>query len=137
MKLSVRKFELGDLETVNKWLEQRDHHKISSKDVPLIGFIAHHNWEPIAIGFLRLIEGRNAIFDFIVTNPEALSSYRDLALNLIAEEIIKAAKRRKILRIIAYSVDASTLKRSLRHGFVQLPHTLIALDLKSDNITED
>lgn len=132
MKLTVRKFhEQTDLPVINHWLNLRFHNPLTSEDVPMHAFIVSNNNDPIAAGFLRLIEGRNAIFDFLVTNPEAPSTYRDVAIGLVGEEIIKAARKRKIKRIIAYSIDTGTLTRAVRSGYVQLPHKLVALDLKS------
>lgn len=120
-----------DLLHINKWLKERKHPEIDAYDVPDIGYVANYKSRPVAAGFLRMVEGENAWFDSLITNPGATPEFRHIALDLVVEAILNKAKLRGIAKIIAFSVDEGTLKRALRHNFVQLPHTVISLDLKN------
>ena len=132
MKFTVHKYnEDTDLEHINKWLKEYSKAPCDPYDMPDVGFVCKRGDYPIAAGFLRQIEGENALFDSLITNPGASSEFRHIALDLVVNAVIEAAKKRGIRQIIAYSVDDSTLKRAIRHDFVKLPHTVIALNLKN------
>jgi hypothetical protein len=120
-----------DLVHINRWLQERKKPEVDAYDIPDVGFVANFKNRPIAAGFLRQIEGQNAIFDSLVTNPNATPEFRHIGLDMVIEAIIYAAKKRGINQVLAFSVDEGTLKRALRHNFVKLPHTVISLDLKN------
>lgn len=120
-----------DLSHINKWLKERARPEVDPYDVPDVGFVANYKNRPIAAGFLRQIEGQNAVFDSLVSNPGATAEFRHIGLDLIFEAIIASARKRDIHQILGFSIDEGTLKRALRHNFVKLPHTVMSLDLKN------
>lgn len=129
---SLRKYDESlDLIHINKWLVARQKQDVDPYDVPDVGFVACFKKRPIAAGFLRQIEGENALFDSLISNPEATSEFRHIAIDLVVNAVIGAARKRGIKQVLAFTVDEGTLKRALRHSFVKLPHTVISLDLKS------
>lgn len=120
-----------DLSHINGWLKDRSRPEVDPYDVPDLGFVANFKNRPIAAGFLRQVEGQNALFDSLVSNPGATAEFRHIALDMVVDGIIRAAKVKDIHQILAFSIDEGTLKRALRHNFVKLPHTVISLDLKN------
>lgn len=120
-----------DLHHINKWLQEHKRPEVDPYDVPDIGFMANFKNRPIAAGFLRQIEGENALFDSLISNPGATSEFRHIAIDMVVNEIVRIARERGIRQILAFSIDEGTLKRAIRHNFVKLPHTVIALDLKN------
>lgn len=98
--------------------------------LPEIGFVASDDTDFIAASFLRRVEGDYCLFDGLVTNPMLAPFRRHLGIEAVVERLIIEAKELKMRKILAYSIDAGTLKRSVHHGFVHLPHTLIVLDLE-------
>lgn len=98
-------------------------------EIPKVGFIALRDKEPVASAFLRRLEYNYGMIDGLITNPNSLPEYRHFAIDALIDKIKEKAIDLGIRRLIAFSVDKSTLARSSRLGFVQLPDTLIALDL--------
>lgn len=135
MMFKIKKFfEYTDLPIINGWLGKHKHQLLRSYEIPNIGYVVIYGQVPIAAAFLRQMEGRHALFDGLVSNPEADGKIRNIAIEMLVKKIIKSARSHRIKHIMAYSVDESTLKRSLRHGFVQLPHIAITLDIKNSRL---
>lgn len=111
------------------WLVQHKAHIAKAEEMPAIGFVAYYDGQPGAMAFLRRVEGGYGQLDGLVSNPESLGSHRSACIDAVVKEVINEAKAKGIKALMAYSIDKNTLVRSLSHGFVQQPHTLIALDL--------
>lgn len=113
------------------WLEKRNLPKNLAEDLPTIGLIAFKDSLPIAVAFLRQTEGNLGIFDGLCTNPDAPAHMRHFAIDKLTAEIIDIAKDFEFTAIIAWSEDAGTLERSVKHGFRRMPQSLIAIDLRN------
>lgn len=135
MKWFVREYdEAIDLKHINEWLQKRSHAELDPYNIPAVGFVSTYMKRPIAAGFLREAECDSAIFDGLVSNPQATKEFRHQALDLVIEAILSYAKAKDINQIWAWSIDASTLERAARHGFVKQPHTLVVLSLQSGSM---
>jgi len=121
-------FNLDCKSHIQAWVNKREL-KIDLNTLPKFGLIALDKGTPMAAGFIREVEGGFGMIDSFITDPEASSALRDEALNRITAKLIKIAKYNKVNQLIAYTVDKNTLVRSLSHGFVQLDHSVMALDL--------
>ena len=134
-KLYVRRFNpMFDLDDLNSWLIARSHPEAKIEDLAGIGFICLEERKteddfPVAVAFLRRCEGGFGILDSLATNPDASSKLRHLAIDLTVGRIINKAKSYNMRHLLAWSLDAGTLERSERHGFVQPPHVLITRSL--------
>lgn len=104
----------------------------SLETLPAEGFIALDGDLPIAAGFLRKCEGGYCMIDSLISNPEQLSEIRHKALDAISEACIELAKAYNFKHIIAFTLDKNVVLRSERHGFRVLPHSIIGLDLISE-----
>lgn len=129
-KIALKGFDKRtDVRFINEWLKERNLAEVNGQDLPHIGFIAFGAYGAIAAGFLRQCEGDIAILDSLVTNPGQKGELRHSAIDAIVDKISMVAKEMKLKSLVAYSVDASTLERSKKHGFVPLPLTVISKDL--------
>lgn len=114
---------------IRNWLEIRGLRISMIEELPKTGYITSGALGPIAAGFIRMVEGGFGILDSLITNPQATPQDRDAAIDLVVENLILKAKELKLSALIATTSDNHTLLRSSKHGFVQLPHTAICLDL--------
>lgn len=112
-----------------EWLIARGVNPPTRNEVPKIGFIATNFIEPVAMGFLRRVEGGFAQLDGLVTNPKSSSIDRSTCIDEIVTQLVTKAKEKGIKSIMAYSTYESILNRSVKHGFVPIPHSIIALSL--------
>lgn len=123
----IRKFDwITDFNLINEWLNVRDLDPVDHPDLPEIGFVCE-GVVPIAAAFIRRCEGDYAIFDSLISNPKLEGAIRNEAIDLLVDEIVKKAQDMGIKQLFAYSVDDRTLERAFRHGFVKLPHSIIAM----------
>jgi hypothetical protein len=102
-----------------------------AEGLPQIGCVAiDEELGVIAMGFLRRVEGGQAIIDNLISNPEQSSKIRDEAIDLVAKTLLYTAKAIGITLVIANSKDENTIKRSEKFGLMKLPHTTLAVNLK-------
>lgn len=102
------------------------------KDLPANGHIVHIDDIPVAMGFIRLVEGGYGQFDSFITNSRIPNEFRDKALHLLTSKLIELSKQLKLKSIVSYSLDKNTLLRAYMHGFVHIEHTVIVLDLSKE-----
>lgn len=114
------------------WLTLHNTYIPTERETPRIGYVAYSDETPVAMAFLRIVEGGHAQLDGLVSNPLATGKKRHLGIDCIITKLIQVARGYGIKSILALSTDESTILRSRSHGFVKLPHTLIAVDI-SDN----
>jgi hypothetical protein len=112
-------------EEMIKWLRQRDAYVPTLGEMPAIGFVAYSNSVPVAMAFLRRVEGGFGQLDGLCSNPEASGEDRNLSIDAVVDQVFIAASELNIKSLTATSVHNGTLERSLKHGFSELPHTVI------------
>jgi len=112
-----------------EWLTAREHYLPPEDEMPTVGFVAHLEGKPVAMGFIRRVEGSYGQLDGLVSNPSFPGDLRSQAIDIVVENIINKAKLMNLKCLTATSLDKNTLERSIKHGFVKLPHTVIAVDL--------
>lgn len=118
---------------IKQWLWYRDEESNIASwlgILPRIGLVVYHLNQPVAIGFLRQVEGGLLMMDSFITNPSQPPEIRDKAMNKLGYRMIATAKRLKSTGIIAFSSCDNTLKRAKRNGFVRLPLEPIILNLQ-------
>lgn len=121
---------------ISQWLASRDLKNNFANDLPEIGYITVDRNRPIAAGFIRRMEGNFAMLDSLITDPLAVAELRSKAIDLVVTKLIKEAKLLEIKHFFAFSKDANTIERSLKHGFMKLPDTVIGVDLSQLIIKE-
>ena len=110
---------------LGRWLEAHGLTRDLCNDLPNIGYMAFHDDSPVAVIFLRLVEGRMGIIDGLCTDPKARPDIRNRAIDLLVERVMERAKELEFKKVIAWSQDAHTLERSLKHGFERMPDSMI------------
>lgn len=116
-KCRMKQFNPGiDLETINHWLELRGEEKMLRGNLPMIGLI-----EPdIAVGFLFQAECHFCFLDGFVTNPEAKSEKRSLAIDEITRQLIRQAKLLGFANVAILTKQPSLVDRAEKlHGFTK------------------
>lgn len=104
--------------------------EISMKTLPKIGYIAMMGKQPVAIGFLRRLEGGYAQLDTFATNPFLGSKIRNEGLDLVVKNLLDEAKSLRLNGILAITEDQGILNRAKFLGFNEIPQKLIGLRLK-------
>jgi len=127
--MKLIRFTHKHISYVEEMLELRDMDKAILKDLPQIGYICFHHAVPIAIGFIRRVEGPYVMLDSYMTNPMFAPELRNTALDKITESLLYYAKKNNVIKVLAFSLDANTIQRALRHGFVQHSHVFTSLTL--------
>lgn len=128
--MKLQRFNIHtDLEHVNSWLVLHNMPKVTRHALPELGYVAWHNGDPIGAVFLRRCEGEVAIVDSLISNPKIQSQIRHIALDALITHIIDQAKKLNLTMILGYTVDASTLARSIRLGFSESPYSIVVMDL--------
>lgn len=107
----------------------RQAHIPSEEEMPKVGFVAIEEDTLVAYCALRMVEGQSGMVDGLTTNPECSAKQRHAASDLVIKACINEAKELKLKSLIAYSLYEATVKRSIRNGFVELPHVCLAYDL--------
>lgn len=92
--------------------------------LPEYGLIATEGGIPIAMGFLRCIEGSMAMLDSYITNKNASSHQRNRALDIITGKLINIAYQNNVLKLIAFSDEPNISDRASDYGFLSRSSTL-------------
>lgn len=93
---------------------------IQPEHVPEIGFIAKQDTTPIAIGFLRRLEGGFAQIDTLVTNADLNSSTRNEGLSAVVKKLLDTAKTLKLHGLLFTTAEPTIIRRAEELGFRQL-----------------
>ena len=125
---------MEELNLLNSWLIYRGSPSVDMRETAGIGYIAYEEIKgdddrPVAVAFLRRCEGGFGMLDGLCTNPSAPSEVRHIAIDKVVEKVIDRAKKYGMKHLLSWSLDAGTLERSQRHGFVRPPYVLITRSL--------
>lgn len=127
----MREFDIAmDMEEMASWYAAHSNPSPKASSLPAIGFIV----PGVAVGFLRRVEGGYGHIDGLISNPSTPSDVRHQAIDAIAHKLLQVAKEEGMEGVLVYSKDESTIVRSEKHGFVKLPHTLLAVDLSNRSV---
>ena len=98
-------------------------------DLPEHGLIALEGDTPIAMGFIRRVEGLSAMLDSYITAPNASSEARGRAVTIITRKLLHWAKSGGCMRMMSFSLEPSFVTRAEALGFVPMPHKLLVKNL--------
>jgi hypothetical protein len=107
------------------WLQRRGMAAEALDNIPHKGRIIYYNARPIAIGFIRDVEGGFAMIDGYLADPDSDVNIRSKCLDLLTLDLFEYAKSLKLNKIFAFTVNKKTIKRALKLGFNKQKHTLI------------
>lgn len=102
---------------------------INNDTLPAIGYIAHTLGQPVAAGFLRMVEGGFAQIDTLMSNADLPSALRHEALCLVVDQLIADAKQKGIKGLYAHTKSKDVIKRAKLLGFKLLHQKIIVLAL--------
>lgn len=116
---------------VADWYKLRELTPPAADVYPELGFVAHYEGIPVAVAFIRRVEGGYGQLDGLCSNPDFPGDMRSEAIDSVVLKIIHHAQHIGIKGLIAHSKDTNTLLRAKKHGFVQSDQTIIALNLQA------
>lgn len=135
--MQLQRFDVNyHYNVMKKWLEYRGLRIPPIDEMPEIGVVACNVAIPIAMAFLRRVEGGFGQIDSFVTNPECSKELRDTAATIVNQAILDKAKELNLKAIISYTQDTNTLIRAQKLGFSLLNHIVIVHNLGHNNINE-
>lgn len=102
---------------------------ITPEGLPQYGYLASDSATPIAVGFLRMVEGGYAQLDTLVSNKDLSSDMRHEGITEVVDALMRKAKELKLKGILAFSNDLGVLARATVLGFKIIPQTIIAMPL--------
>lgn len=105
---------------------------IKSSSTPKIGFIAEIQGAPVAMGFLRMVEGGYAQIDGLTSNANLSAPLRNAGVSTVVDALLDKAKSMKLKGIISFTQDNSVIRRAKLLGFRALQHTVIVLPIESE-----
>lgn len=114
---------------IKEWLLDRNLNDSLSGELPKVGWIIFKEGEAVASAFLRECEGNVLILDSIISNPKCSLYRRHLALEVLFESALLFARHIGCPRVLGFSVNKGTIKRSKKHGFIEQPHKLLSINL--------
>lgn len=128
-KIRTESFRFENHEAIlNNWAQERAI-SFKEKEIPSIGALSFYEKEPIAAGFLRSCEGSVGLFDSFIANPFSEFEIRDVCLDQVVLYLLKEARERGLNQIFGFSKNKRILERAFKHGFIQMPHRVISLNL--------
>jgi hypothetical protein len=102
---------------------------LTPETLPKIGYVAMEGAVPVAMGFLRMIEGGFAQIDTLVSNGDLPSEMRHEGLTKLVDRIIETAKEKQLLGLMCLTRDEGILNRAESLGFHRLFMIPIGLNL--------
>ena len=124
----LNKYNPIDIGTLWTWAKARGSYMPQPSEMPEIRYVASERGEPIAMGFLRRVEGGYAQLDGLITNPEAPGDMRSYAIDTVVAQLLETARQLEIKAVMATSIDKNTLERSKKFGFIKQDMTVIIVD---------
>jgi len=107
------------------WLQRRGMNASVLDEIPHKGRIIYYNAKPMAIGFIRDVEGGFAMIDGYLGDPDSDANTRSKCLDLLTLDLLEYAKSLRLNKIFAFTVNKKTIRRALKLGFHKQKHTLI------------
>lgn len=116
-------------EDLCSWLEARKIKPWEKDFIPKIGYVASYRDAPVAVGFLRQVEGDVYWLDGLCSNPMASAVTRNDAINAVVAALIARAKELKLRGLVALCKDSNTISRGQRFGFTIRDDKMVVLNL--------
>lgn len=126
--IKIRRFKERHKFTIDGWFRSREMRPPSAKDLPETGWMAWDGDDYVAAIFCRVGEGLGMI-EGLVSNPYKPGEVRHVAINTLVKTALDYLKIKGVKRVMAFSVDGSTLKRAESLGFTETNQRVIAIHL--------
>lgn len=117
-------FEKNYLVLLNMWLKEHKMPVICLEELPKYGLIVQNDERSLAMGFVRMGEGV-AILDSIITNPNAESQQRNLALDVLFLNLLQYVKTSGIKTVMGSTRIENMKVRAEKFGFKQSDQVLM------------
>jgi len=121
--MKVERFnKVKHLASANALLAHREMSEAWTAVLPRFGFIVHKDDKPVAMGFIRVLEGKMGVLDSYITNKEFDYDVRSAALDLISDALVAFSRvDLKLNGLIAFSDHPNIIQRATKYGFATHP----------------
>jgi len=110
----IREYNDNDYITLCEWWVEHKWGVIPMNCLPKVGFVVNN----ICAGFLYQTDSKIAWLEWIISNPQSNKEERDVALDLLINQLLITAKELGF-KLVFTSVKHPKLKeRYLEHGFL-------------------
>jgi hypothetical protein len=113
---------------IKLWLSDRNISEELAKELPKNSYIAILGKEFVGAAGLDIAETYGIICGMI-TNPKQSFNDRSRAVDLLTIKIIDRAKELKLKKLIGWTNHRGIFHRSLKHGFKEINHLMIGMEL--------
>jgi hypothetical protein len=132
--IEVSRYQQSDFDTLIAMHESQNSNLallLDSADLPQLGYIAYDSATPIAIGFLRMLEGGYAMIDTLVSNGDLSSDIRHEGMTALIDQLTGKARKLGLKGLISLTADYGVIKRAEAIGFQVINQTAIGLSFRS------
>jgi len=95
--------------------------------LPKNGLVVSHKNVPVAVAFLRVVEGGMGMIDGFLADPDVDIKIRNECLDELISDIIRMAEFNGMNGVIGLSVNKRVIARAKRLGFSIMEHKLVSL----------
>lgn len=121
--MNVRFFDFGrDYATLMEWHRRWGYHPIPPEILPVNGLIVHNQGYDIGAAWIYLTDGRVALMEGAILNPDAPKDARVGAHAFLISALEELAKESGCVQMWIPSKDRFAIRTSERLGFKALPN---------------
>lgn len=111
--MNCRPYVDTDYEALCGWFSARGMSPPPEDLLPVTGYVA----DGIAAGFMYFADGRLAMLEHFISNPNAAREDADAALDVITESLLGRARLYRCRSVVATTQLSAIKNRAERHGF--------------------
>ena len=116
---------------LTSWVEARCLEVASLNALPKLGLLVRHCNVPVAVAFLREMEGGKALIDGFLADPDSDLAVRDECLNALIRDLITLAQKNRFTGILGLTTNPKVVERAKRLGFSLMDHRLVSMEVAS------
>lgn len=116
--MKIQKYTIKEINWAKHLFFHQNMDQRLADSLPKHGFMVFDSGVPVAMGFIRRLEGNLGVLDSYITNPNFTPGGRNRALDLLTKKLIRFGKDKlKLKGLLAFSADTNTIQRATNHGF--------------------
>lgn len=118
-----------------KWAKAHGVSASEIDDLPKLGLLVSYQNIPIAVCFLRFVEGRKGMIDAFMCDPTSEPFIRTKCLDQLIYDLIELARFNEMTGIFGLTLNPRVIKRAAALGFEVQKHKLVSLNLTKEKIS--
>ncbi len=115
------------------WVLERTLDEPILNDLPKLGLMVSYCNAPVAVAFLRVVEGGKGMIDGFIADPSCDHKVRTLCLDQLILDLIKLAMYNDMSGLFGLTTNKRVVERARRLGFRLMPHKLVSMKCSTWN----